>query len=56
MAVWSVKTAKSEYKVIPYSIQDEPQTWEQALNQAASDGWELVSTGTKGEMGAAPLE
>ncbi len=48
--IGSPSAAISEHKVIPFRNRDQPETWEAALNEAASDGWTLVSTGARGDM------
>jgi hypothetical protein len=47
--------AMSEYKVIPFRNRDQPETWEAALNEAARQGWTLVSTGARGDMAFAVM-
>jgi len=47
--------AKSEYKVIPFSERDEPETWEAAINAATNERWELYSTGNRGELAFAVM-
>ena len=47
--------AMSEYMVIPFKNRDQPETWEAALNEAAREGWTLVSTGARGDMAFAVM-
>jgi hypothetical protein len=47
--------AMSEYKVIPFRNRDQPETWEAALNEAAGEGWTVVSTGARGDMAFAVM-
>lgn len=38
-----------QYKVIPLSARSEAASWEQSLNEAALDGWELFATPVSGD-------
>ena len=38
-----------QYKVIPLSTRSEATAWEQSLNEAARDGWELFAAPVSGE-------